>query len=119
MTNRFPLGRLATAPGALRVLLQAKQSPTEFLARHVSGDRGDLCAEDVAENEYAVAHQLRILSSYATACGDCLWVITEADRSPTTFLLPDELLTGQTCWAEASKCDRVKAERWNSPNTGQ
>ena len=90
MTNRFPLGRLVTTPGALRALLQAKQSPTEFPARHVTGDWGDLCAEDVAENEYAVAHQLRILSSYTTASRDRLWVITEADRSATTFLLPDE-----------------------------
>lgn len=90
MADRFPLGRLLTTPGALRALLQAKQSPADLLARHVTGDWGDLCAEDVAENEYAVAHQLRILSSYATACGERVWVITEADRSATTFLLPEE-----------------------------
>jgi hypothetical protein len=90
MADRFPLGRLVTTPGALRVMLRAKQSPTEFLARHVAGDWGNLCAEDVAENEYAVAHGLRILSSYTTACEDRLWIITEADRSATTFLLPEE-----------------------------
>ena len=90
MTNRFPLGRLVTTPGALRALLRAKQSPAEFLSRHVSGDWGDLCAEDMAENEYALAHGLRILSSYTTASGDRIWLITEADQSITTFLLPDE-----------------------------
>jgi hypothetical protein len=90
MTALFPLGELVTTRGALMVLLRAKQSPLEFLRRHVAGDWGDLCAEDVAENEYAVAHELRILSSYATAAGDRIWVITEADRSVTTFLLPDE-----------------------------
>jgi hypothetical protein len=90
MTDLFPLGKLVTTRGALMALLRAKQSPTEFLSRHVNGDWGDLCAEDVAENEYAVAHGLRILSSYATTAGDRLWLITEADRSATTFLLPDE-----------------------------
>lgn len=90
MTNLFPLGKLVTTPGALTALLRAKQSPLEFLERHVAGDWGDLCVEDVAENEYAVAHGLRILSSYTTTAGDPLWIITEADRSATTFLLPDE-----------------------------
>jgi len=71
-------------------LLRAGQSPVQFLERHVCGDWGDLCAEDVAENEYAVAHGLRILSSYTTSAGDRIWLITEADRSATTFLLPDE-----------------------------
>lgn len=71
-------------------LLRAGQSPVQFLERHVRGDWGDLCAEDVAENEYAVAHGLRILSSYTTSAGDRIWLITEADRSATTFLLPDE-----------------------------
>ena len=90
MAVLFPLGKLLATPGALSALLQAKQSPTEFLAKHVTGDWGDLCAEDVTENVYAVAHQLRILSSYTTACGERVWVITEADRSATTFLLPAE-----------------------------
>ena len=71
-------------------LLRAGQSPAEFLERHVQGDWGDLCAEDVVENEYAVAHGLQILSSYITSAGDRIWLITEADRSATTFLLPDE-----------------------------
>jgi hypothetical protein len=90
MTDLFPLGKLVTTRGALMAILRAKQSPLEFLSRHVNGDWGDLCAEDVAENEYAVSQGLRILSSYTTSAGDRIWVITEADRSTTTFLLPDE-----------------------------
>jgi hypothetical protein len=90
MADPFSLGKLVTTPGALMTLLRAKQSPLEFLRRHVAGDWGDLCAEDVAENKYAVAHGLRILSSYATSAGDRIWIITEGDRSATTFLLPDE-----------------------------
>jgi hypothetical protein len=71
-------------------LLRAGQSPVEFLERHMHGDWGDLCAEDVAENEYALIHGLRLFSSYTTAAGERIWVITEADRSETTFLLLDE-----------------------------
>ena len=90
LTGLFPLGQLVTTPGALRALLRAQQSPTEFLNRHVQGDWGDLCAEDIAENTFALAHGLRLLSNYTTAAGDRLWLITEEDRSSTTFLLPDE-----------------------------
>ncbi len=90
MTGLFAVGELVSTQGALMALLRAGQSPVQFLERHVCGDWGDLCAEDVAENEYAVAHGLRILSSYTTSAGDRIWLITEADRSATTFLLPDE-----------------------------
>jgi len=55
----------------------------------VQGDWGDLCEEDRAENEFSVKNGFRILSSYTTQYGK-LWVITEADRSATTFLLPEE-----------------------------
>jgi hypothetical protein len=69
MADAFSLGKLVTTPGALMALLRAKQSPLEFLERHMTGDWGDLCAEDAAENEYAVAHGLRILSGYTTSAG--------------------------------------------------
>jgi hypothetical protein len=61
-----------------------------LLARHVSGDWGELPEEDRAENEFSVANNLRILSAYTLANGVKVWVITEADRSATTFLLPEE-----------------------------
>jgi hypothetical protein len=62
-----------------------------LLARHVSGDWGDLCDEDKLENDRSVSRHLRILSSYgAEDDPDRLWVITEADRSATTVLRPQE-----------------------------
>jgi hypothetical protein len=65
--------------------------PDELLHRHVTGDWGDICEEDADENNYAVEYGLRILSAYgARDDPDRLWVITEADRSVTTILRPDE-----------------------------
>jgi len=86
----FGLGEVVTTPGALRAFLRAQQSPLELLERHLGGDWGDLCPEDITENEFALANGLRLFSSYTTSAGDRIWVITEADRSVTTFLLPDE-----------------------------
>ena len=86
----FDLGQMVATPGALRALEEAEQHPIEFLARHVTGDWGDLCDEDKAENELSVDQGFRILSSYELQTGDKVWVITEADRSATTILLPEE-----------------------------
>ncbi len=86
----FPLGQIVATPRALAALERAKQPPTCFLARHATGDWGELEATDVAENEYSVAHGFRLLSSYQTDAGERLWIITEADRSATTLLLPEE-----------------------------
>jgi hypothetical protein len=77
-------------PGALAALERAKQPPTGFLARHAIGDWGELEPTDVAENEYSVAHGFRLLTSYKTEAGEKIWIITEADRSATTLLLPEE-----------------------------
>jgi len=63
----------------------------EFLSRHVSGDWGDLCDDDRRENDLSVMEGFRILSAYRLPrTGVKLWIITEADRSATTFLLPSE-----------------------------
>jgi hypothetical protein len=86
----FTLGQIVATPGALRALERANQSAALFLTRHAEGDWGELDPEDIRENEYSVAHGFRLLSSYTTAVGDKLWIITEADRSATTLLLPDE-----------------------------
>ncbi len=86
----FSLGQIVATPGALEALARANQQPECFLNRHVSGDWGELSHEDKAENEYSLQNGFRILSSYKTAAGDKLWLITEADRSVTTFLLPEE-----------------------------
>jgi hypothetical protein len=88
---RFSLGRIVATPGALRTLEEAGQTPAEFLDRHVSGDWGDAVDdEDKQENEFSVEHGLRILSAYTTRSGQKIWLITEADRSSTTLLLPHE-----------------------------
>jgi hypothetical protein len=87
---RFPLGRVVATPGALRALEQANQNPFEFLTRHQAGDWGELCEEDKRENEFSVPNDFRILSAYRTRNGVRIWVITEADRSATTLLLPHE-----------------------------
>jgi hypothetical protein len=71
-------------------LERAKQSAARFLGRHAIGDWGDLDQSDVAENEYSMVHGFRLLSSCQTDAGERLWVITEADRSATTLLLPEE-----------------------------
>jgi hypothetical protein len=92
ITNKplFDLGRLVATAGALAALEKTGQNAVEFLARHVTGDWGELPVEDRAENCLSLQHGFRLLSSYRTAAGDKLWVITEADRSATTLLLPDE-----------------------------
>ena len=90
MNTLFPLGRTLATPGALEALEAAGQQPIEFLRRHAAGDWGDLQEEDKQENEFSVGCELRIISAYHTAKGEKLWVITEADRSATTILLPSE-----------------------------
>jgi hypothetical protein len=90
MNPLFPLGRIVATPGAIRAMEEALESPASFLARHVAGDWGDLDEEDRRENEMSVSLGFRILSAYSLATGLKIWVITEADRSATTVLLPSE-----------------------------
>jgi hypothetical protein len=87
---RFFLGRVVATPGALRALEKAEQLPAEILDRHVNGDWGDVPEADKQENEFSVEHGLRIISAYTTNAGEKIWIITEADRSYTTILLPSE-----------------------------
>lgn len=86
----FKLGQVLLTPGALDLLQASGQSPWVFLARHLRGDWGDLDAEDKGLNDEAIRDGNRILSSYTASTGAKLWVITEADRSATTILLPEE-----------------------------
>ncbi len=87
---RFPLGQIVATPGALAALEEAADNPASFLRRHVTGDWGELDEHDRQENELSVEHSFRLLSSYTLSNGTKLWVITEADRSATTLLLPSE-----------------------------
>ena len=86
---KFPLGRVVATPGALELLSSAGMTPDPLLIRHVNGDWGDVPPEDAKENDLSLQEGFRILSSYPVA-GERLWIITEADRSSTTLLLPSE-----------------------------
>jgi hypothetical protein len=81
---------LASPPRPLPALERAQQAPGEFIARHVSGDWGEVPEEDKTENEGSLLNGYRILSAYRTKLGERLWILTEADRSVTTILLPEE-----------------------------
>jgi hypothetical protein len=63
---------------------------TESLGRHAKGDWGDLCQEDKKENDFSLKKGFRLLSAYERNGLPKIWIITEADRSVTTVLFPDE-----------------------------
>jgi hypothetical protein len=89
MTAPLPLGRVVATPGALKLLMEMRAHPFDYLARHATGDWGELCAFDLHQNEIALRDGYRVLSSYPVG-RECVWIITEADRSVTTILLPEE-----------------------------
>jgi len=86
---RFELGRVVATPGALDAMEEAGTEPSELLRRHLGGDWGELDAHDRRENQLSLKHGFRVLSSYPVG-GQKVWIITEADRSATTMLLPSE-----------------------------
>lgn len=85
---RFPLGQTVITANAHAVL--PPESVLKALARHARADWGELDAEDKAANERALLEGSRLLSAYVTAGGERFYVITEADRSVTTVLLPED-----------------------------
>ena len=86
----FPLGSTVATPGALAAIEIAGQSPLDFLHRHAACDWGEVGACDREANDLALDDGTRLLSAYRTAKDARLWIITEADRSATTILLPEE-----------------------------
>ena len=86
----FPLGDLVATPGALSILENCGIIPMSLIARHGQGDWGDVSPLDAQANADALSLGGRLLSSYTLAGDTKLWVITEADRSATTILLPSE-----------------------------
>lgn len=85
---KFQLGFVCAKPGALSVLTALEI--TTALLRHQRGDWGDLSKEDIEENELSLREGFRILSAYPMADDEKFWIITEADRTVTTVLLPSE-----------------------------
>ena len=86
----FCLGQIVSTPGSLEAIHKSEQSIADFIGRHLLGDWGELCDEDRQANQDALQEGLRLMSVYRTHDGEKLWCITEADRSVTTVLLPEE-----------------------------
>lgn len=87
-TAKFNLGRLVATPGALNEI--DPEDMRNAICRHAAGDWGDVCPEDREANEEALREGFRLFSVYHDRKGVKFWIITEADRSATTVLLPDE-----------------------------
>ena len=85
---KVPLGRIVATPAALGTVSQP--DIVAALRRHASGDWGDVDPDDRAANDDALKSGERLLSVYQSATGTTFWVLTEADRSVTTVLLPDD-----------------------------
>lgn len=88
--EKFPLGRIVLTPSALDAFKKSSESPHTYLTRHATGDWGKTRDEDRRLNDAAVGNGTRLLSSYHLRSGEVVWVLTEADRSATTVLLPSE-----------------------------
>ncbi len=88
VTRKFLLGRILMTPGAMASV--PAEEIREALRRHALGDWRDLCPEDRDENDLSLKEGLRLLSVYRSLAEVRFWIITEADRSSTTVLLPDE-----------------------------
>ena len=83
-----PLGQIVATPAALGVL--SEHDLVAALRRHASGDWGDVDAHDRAANDDALTSRDRLLSVFRSSDGTTFWVVTEADRSATTVLLPED-----------------------------
>jgi cobalamin biosynthesis Mg chelatase CobN len=88
--NKLELGSVFVTLKASRVLNEAGQSPDEFLARHESGDWGEVGSMDAKENELSFIKGYRVFSIYKLSTGEEIWIITQPDRSATTVILPEE-----------------------------
>jgi hypothetical protein len=82
------LGRIVSTPNALQSL--TAEDIATAIQRHQAGDWGNLTDDDRMSNDRALVQGTRIVSAYNAANGTRFWVITEADRSVTTVLLPED-----------------------------
>src|SRR3954447_13766219 len=89
-TMLFQLGGVVLTPGAEKLMKELGLDPAHWLARHCTGDWGDMAEEDKQANDAALNDGDRIFSAYRLVDDHKLWIITEADRSATTMLLPSE-----------------------------
>lgn len=89
MTQRFPAGRLCITCG-INKLIANGLNLFPFLTRHLNADWGDISCDDRTLNNQALKEGGRLLSAYRVSSDIKVWIITEADRSVTTLLLPSE-----------------------------
>ncbi len=89
-TAKFALGQTVMTRGAAAAIEEANEQPFGYIRRHVTGDWGELDEHDRQENEFSLSRNLRLLSAYTLSSGTRIWISTEADRSATTILLPEE-----------------------------
>jgi hypothetical protein len=87
-TAKFSLGKVVATPNAVATI--PRDQIIQALRRHQSGDWGTVCPEDQRANDDALVDGSRILSVYFVPHGLKFWIITEADRSITTILLPED-----------------------------
>jgi hypothetical protein len=87
---KFSPGSVVATPGALKAFRASGDDPLAYLIRHLGGDWGDVDEHDRHENELSLERGWRLLSAYTLKTGVKVWLITEADHSATTFLLPEE-----------------------------
>jgi hypothetical protein len=87
---KFLPGDIVQTSGCKDAFDKTGESPLVFLLRHVQGDWGEVDSLDKRVNDDALRHGTRILSVYHLSDGTTIWIITEADRSSTCFLLPEE-----------------------------
>ena len=90
MNAKFQPGTVVATPGAVEALAESGQDAGFFLDKHLSGDWGEVDAGDQMANDQALLDGSRLLSSYRTLKGVVIWVLTEADRSSTCILLPED-----------------------------
>lgn len=86
--GKFPLGQVVATPGVMEATTE--QDRISALTLHHNGDWGEVYADDAESNNEALESGYRLLSAYTSAEGVKFWIITEHDRSVTTFLLPEE-----------------------------
>jgi len=83
----FPLGQVVATPAALGATTDEERRT--FLFRHQIGSWEETCREDRLANTLALYYGTRIFSVHHASGGE-IWIITEADRSITTILTPEE-----------------------------
>lgn len=90
VVTKFPLGQTCATPGALDAFARTGEHIAAYIQRHASCDWGEVCDADKRENDLSLKEGYRLVSAYSLTDKTKIWIITEADRSVTTVLLPSE-----------------------------